>query len=74
MKKPEMPQELKDYLSDARRRAWKRVPKEKRKSVASNAARSYWGAMTPEQRSAEMKRRAAKRKKRAKAGKRSQTT
>jgi hypothetical protein len=64
MKKPEMPQELRDYLAETRRKAWKRVPKEKRQAHASKAVQSYWDRMSPEERSAEMKRRAAKRKRR----------
>lgn len=40
-----------------------------RKKVMAEASRSYWDAMTPEERSAEMKRRFKKRAKNAKAGK-----
>lgn len=59
--KLDMPQELRDYFAEARRKAWKGVPKKQRKAQASKAARSYWDAMSPEEKSAEMKRRAAKR-------------
>jgi hypothetical protein len=65
--KLDMPQELRDFFAEARRKAWKSVPKKQRKAQASKAARSYWAAMNPEQRSAEMKRRAATRSKRRKA-------
>jgi hypothetical protein len=61
MKRPEMPQEFRDYLAETRRRAWKRVPKEERKAHASKAVQSYWDRMSPEEKSTEMKRRAAKR-------------
>jgi hypothetical protein len=36
---------------------------EQRSKTASEASRAYWDSMSPEERSAEMKRRAAKRKK-----------
>lgn len=45
-----------------KRRAAKLTPEE-RSEGAAVASRAYWDALTPEERSAEMKRRAKKRKK-----------
>lgn len=42
---------------------WAGKSEDERKATAQVASRAYWDSMTPEQRSAEMKRRAAKRKK-----------
>jgi len=61
MAKIDMPKEVREFFADARRQAWKGVPKKKRKTLASKAASTYWDKKTPEERSAEMKRRAAKR-------------
>jgi len=44
-----------------RQRAKKMTPKE-RSAASAEASRAYWDALSPEQRSAEMKRRAKKRK------------
>jgi len=56
-----MPQELRDFFSKAGRKAWQGVSKKKRKAHASKAVQSYWDRMSPAEKSAEMKRRAAKR-------------
>jgi hypothetical protein len=40
-----------------------KMPPERRSETAQHASRAYWDSLTPEERSAEMKRRAAKRKK-----------
>ena len=45
------------------KKAWVKKTKAEKQAVASNAGRAYWDALSPEERSAEMKRRAAKRKK-----------
>ena len=52
---------------EAGRRRWKGTTKKERKELASKAVGSFWAKLSPEERSAEMKRRAAKRK-RTKAG------
>lgn len=62
-KKPGMPEELRQYLAERTREQWRRVSKKKRSELASHAAKGYWDSLTPEQRQAEMKRRAAVRKK-----------
>lgn len=43
---------------------WAGVSASARKRAASDAAKAFWAALTPEQRSAEMKKRAKKRAKR----------
>jgi hypothetical protein len=48
----------------AGRKRWRNVSVEERKELMSEASRAFWDALSPEQRSAEMKRRAKKRKKR----------
>jgi hypothetical protein len=42
----------------------KSIPEEKRKEIAAAAGKAAWSKLSPEERSAEMKRRAVKRKKR----------
>jgi hypothetical protein len=54
--------------SEAGRRRWKGTTKKERTEQAKGAARIFWDSLTPEERSAEMKRR-AKVRKRNKAGK-----
>jgi hypothetical protein len=49
---------------DAARTAWEKKTKAEKKAAASKAAHGYWDALTPKQRSVEMKKRAAKRQKR----------
>ena len=48
------------------RKRWKGVPKEERSRLAGERAKARWAALTPEQRSAEMRRRAKKRKRKKK--------
>jgi hypothetical protein len=47
----------------AGRKRWAGIGDEERRELMASAAKAYWDSLTPEQRSAEMKRRAAKRKK-----------
>jgi hypothetical protein len=57
---------LREHLKKASQARWARLNAEQRSEAtakAVEAAKGYWDAMTPEQRSEEMKRRAAKRKK-----------
>lgn len=54
---------LKAHLRKAARARWAKASKKEKTAAASKASRAYWDALTPEERSAEMKRRAAKRKK-----------
>ena len=54
---------LRAHLRRAARARWAKASEEERKENAAHASRAYWDALTPEARSAEMKRRAAKRKK-----------
>jgi hypothetical protein len=54
--------DLKTHLQRAIKKRWANATDEQKKSAASHASRAYWDALTPEQRSAEMKRRAKKRK------------
>jgi hypothetical protein len=51
---------------EAGRKRWKGVGVRRRKELMKTASRKYWDRLTPEQRSVEMKRRAAKRKRNAK--------
>jgi hypothetical protein len=43
---------------EAGRRRWKGTTRKQRKELASKAVGSFWAKLSPEQRSAEMKRRA----------------
>lgn len=54
--------DLRTHLRKAARKRWANASEKEKKDTASHASRAYWDSMTPEQRSAEMKRRAAKRK------------
>jgi len=54
--------DLKTHLKRAIKKRWANASEEQKKSAASYASRAYWDSMSPEQRSAEMKRRAKKRK------------
>jgi hypothetical protein len=53
---------LKQHLKKAARMRWAKATTKEKKASASKASRAFWDALTPKQRSAEMKRRAAKRK------------
>lgn len=55
---------LRQHLKKAARARWAKATTKEKKASASKASRAYWDALTPAQRSAEMKRRAAKRKRR----------
>ena len=48
------------------KKAWAEKTKAEKEATVSNASHAYWDKLTPEQRSAEMKRRAKKRKKKTK--------
>ena len=48
---------------DAGKKRWKGVRKKEHREISAKGGQSAWAGMTPEERSAEMKRRAAKRKK-----------
>jgi hypothetical protein len=50
---------------EAGRKRWRGVKKQEHLAVSSKGGASAWASMTPEERSAEMKRRAKKRKKKA---------
>lgn len=54
--------DLETHLCRARLKRWAGKSDEEKKATASHASRAYWDAMSPEQRSAEMKKRAKKRK------------
>ena len=60
--------DLRTHLRRAARKRWAEATTEEKHATAAHAATAYWAGMTAEERSAEMKRRAAKRK-RNKAGK-----
>jgi hypothetical protein len=55
--------DLNTHLRKARRARWAKATKKEKQAAASKASRAYWDSLTPKERSAEMKRRAAKRKK-----------
>jgi hypothetical protein len=55
---------LEAHLRRARKKRWEGKTAEDKAATAQHASRAYWDSMSPEERSAEMKRRAAKRKKR----------
>jgi len=57
--------DLRAHLRRAVRARWAKSTAEERKEAASKASRAYWDKLSPEERSAEMKRRAKKRKKNA---------
>lgn len=54
----DVPETVRAYFSEIGRKAWKGVSAKAKKARASHAAHSRWESMTPEERSAEMKRRA----------------
>ncbi len=60
--KPEVPEAVRDYFSRMGRKAWEGKSAKAKKARTSHAASSRWASMTAEERSAEMKRRAAVRK------------
>jgi hypothetical protein len=60
LKKPALNRE---FFAEAGRKGWAKKTESEKKAAAANASRAYWDALSPEERSAEMKRRAAKRKK-----------
>jgi hypothetical protein len=53
-------------MSELGRGRAKKLSAARRKEIASKGGRTSWAKMTPNERSAEMKRRAAKRKRKAK--------
>jgi hypothetical protein len=64
-KKPGQEQQVLDreFFAEAGRKRWAHKSTAEKKAAVSNASRAYWDALTPEQRSAEMKKRAKKRRK-----------
>jgi hypothetical protein len=54
--------DLRTHLRKAARKRWAKASKAEKQKNAARASRAYWDSMSPEERSAEMKRRAAKRK------------
>jgi hypothetical protein len=52
-----------EHLVRAARKRWKGKTDAEKSAVAQHASRAFWDSLSPEQRSAEMKRRAMKRKK-----------
>jgi hypothetical protein len=52
-----------EFFAEAARKGWAQKTQAEKKARVSNASRAYWDKLSPEERSAEMKRRAAKRKK-----------
>lgn len=54
--------DLTTHLKKARAARWRGKSKEEKKAAASAASRAFWAKLSPEERSAEMKRRAKKRK------------
>jgi hypothetical protein len=57
--------DLAEHLKKARKKRWAGKTKAEKSATASHAVTAYWAKLTPEERSTEMKRRAAKRKKNA---------
>jgi hypothetical protein len=55
-----------EFFAEAARRGWAKKTAAEKKAVASHASTAYWARLTPEERSAEMKRRAKVRAKNAK--------
>jgi hypothetical protein len=53
---------LEEHLRRARAKRWRGKTKAEKQATAAHASRSYWSRLTPTERSAEMKRRAAKRR------------
>ena len=52
-----------EFFAEAARKGWAKKTVAEKKAVTSHASRAYWDKLSPEERSAEMKRRAKKRKK-----------
>jgi hypothetical protein len=50
--------DLRTHLRRARAKRWKGRSKAEKKAAASQAGKAFWVKLTPEERSAEMKRRA----------------
>jgi len=59
-----------EFFANARKKAWAKLSAAERKEAASKAGSSYWSRLSPEERSAEMKRRAKVRAKNRTAKKR----
>jgi hypothetical protein len=57
--------DLRTHLKRAIRTRWAKATKEEKQAAVKHASHAYWDALTPEERSAEMKRRAAKRRKKS---------
>jgi hypothetical protein len=53
--------DTKDAGAKGARERWKGKTKAEKSATAAHASRAYWDSMSPEERSAEMKRRAKKR-------------
>jgi hypothetical protein len=58
--------DLNTHLRRARKKRWANATQEQKSATMQHASRAYWDRLSPAERSAEMKRRAAKRKKLAK--------
>ena len=58
--------DLATHLRRARKKRWKNATQEEKSATMQHASRAYWDRLTLEERSVEMKRRAAKRKKNSK--------
>jgi len=54
--------DLRTHLRRALKKRWAKATKAEKQAAVSHASRAYWDKLTPEERSAEMKRRAKKRK------------
>jgi len=55
--------DLRTHLRRAIRRRWEKATADEKQKAASKASRGYWDKLGPDERSAEMKRRAEVRKK-----------
>lgn len=55
--------DLRTHLKKALRKRWAEASDDQKKEAASHAVQAYWAQLTPEERSTEMKRRAAVRAK-----------
>jgi len=56
--------DLREHLRRAAKTRWAKATKEEKAATAAHASRAYWDSLSREERSKEMKRRAAKRKRR----------
>ena len=61
--------ELATHLRRALKKRWAKASESEKKAAVAHASRAYWDKLTPEERSAEMKRRAKVRAKNRKKGK-----